>query len=193
MLLFNFQLRKYGIGKNKKIDDYQYGGGFGMVLKIEPIYKCINKLKKKIFYDEVIFLSPDGEKLNQLMVNNLSKKKNLIIICGHYKGIDQRIRDNLVTKEISIGDYVISCGEIASIVLIDSIIRILPGVINKKSFIDDSIQNGLKTSYPIYTRPYKYKNLKVPNILISGNHKKIKEWRNIQLLKKIEKNNKNKK
>jgi tRNA (guanine37-N1)-methyltransferase len=170
-------LREYSNNKYKSVDDYQFGGGAGMVLMIEPIDKCISKLKNERKYDEVIYLSPDGEKLNQSIANNFSMLNNIIILCGHYKGIDQRIRDNLITKEISIGDYVLSGGELAAVILCDSIIRLIPGVIgDETSALTDSFQDNLLSS-PIYTRPREYKGWEVPKILISGNTKEIEKWR----------------
>ena len=170
-------LREYSSNKYKSVDDYQFGGGAGMVLMIEPIDKCISKLKNERQYDEVIYLSPDGEKLDQSIANKFSLFNNLIILCGHYKGIDQRIRDNLITKEISIGDYVLSGGELAAAILCDSIIRLIPGVIgDETSALTDSFQDNL-LSYPIYTRPREYKGWEVPKILISGNTKEIEKWR----------------
>ncbi|MEO2056141.1 MAG: tRNA (guanosine(37)-N1)-methyltransferase TrmD [Flavobacteriaceae bacterium] len=170
-------LREYSNNKYKSVDDYQFGGGAGMVLMIEPIDKCISKLKNERKYDEVIYLSPDGEKLNQLIANKFSMLNNIIILCGHYKGIDQRIRDNLITKEISIGDYVLSGGELAAAILCDSIIRLIPGVIgDETSALTDSFQDNLLSS-PIYTRPREYKGWEVPEILISGNTEKIEKWR----------------
>ena len=170
-------LRSYSNHKQNKIDDYSFGGGAGMVLKAEPIAKCIRELKSKRKYDKVIFMSPDGKLLNQKLSNKLSQIKNIIIICGRYKGIDQRVRDNLVTMELSIGDYVLSGGELPAAVLCDSIIRLIPGVLNDEtSALEDSFQDGL-IAPPVYTRPSKYKNLKVPEILLSGDPKKVKEWR----------------
>lgn len=170
-------LREYSNNKYKSVDDYQFGGGAGMVLMIEPIDKCISKLKNERQYDEVIYLSPDGEKLNQSIANKFSMLNNIIILCGHYKGIDQRIRDNLITKEISIGDYVLSGGELAATILCDSIIRLIPGVIgDETSALTDSFQDNLLSS-PIYTRPREYKGWEVPEILISGNTKEIEKWR----------------
>ena len=170
-------LREYSNNKYKSVDDYQFGGGAGMVLMIEPIDKCISKLKNERQYDEVIYLSPDGEKLDQSIANKFSLFSNLIILCGHYKGIDQRIRDNLITKEISIGDYVLSGGELAAAILCDSIIRLIPGVIgDETSALTDSFQDNLLSS-PIYTRPREYKGWEVPKILISGNTKEIEKWR----------------
>ena len=170
-------LREYSNNKYKSVDDYQFGGGAGMVLMIEPIDKCISKLKNERQYDEVIYLSPDGEKLNQSIANKFSMLNNIIILCGHYKGIDQRIRDNLITKEISIGDYVLSGGELAAAILCDSIIRLIPGVIgDETSALTDSFQDNLLSS-PIYTRPREYKGWEVPEILISGNTREIEKWK----------------
>ena len=170
-------LREYSNNKYKSVDDYQFGGGAGMVLMIEPIDKCISKLKNERQYDEVIYLSPDGEKLNQSIANKFSLFNNIIILCGHYKGIDQRIRDNLITKEISIGDYVLSGGELAAAILCDSIIRLIPGVIgDETSALTDSFQDNLLSS-PIYTRPREYKGWEVPEILISGNTREIEKWK----------------
>ncbi|WGH27205.1 MAG: tRNA (guanosine(37)-N1)-methyltransferase TrmD [Candidatus Shikimatogenerans bostrichidophilus] len=180
-------LKNYGIGKNKKIDDYQYGGGYGMVLKIEPIYNCIKKIKKKKKIKKIIYLTPNSKLFNQKIANKLSKEKNLVFICGHYKGIDQRIRDNIITKEYSIGNYIISNGEISTLIVIDSIIRLIPGVIkNINSIITDSLykDNNNKYEYPLYTRPYNFNNMKVPKILLSGNHKKIINWRKNKIKKK---------
>ncbi len=169
-------LRNYGLGKHKQVDDEPYGGGAGMVMMVEPLDNCISKLKEARSYDEVIYLTPDGETLSQKIANTLSLKKNLIFLCGHYKGIDQRVRDLHVTKEISIGDYVLTGGELAACVLADSIIRLLPGVLNdEQSALSDSFQDNL-LSPPIYTRPAVYKNLEVPEILRSGNSKKIENW-----------------
>lgn len=171
------QLRDYGLGKYRQIDDEPYGGGAGMVMMIEPLDKCISELKAQRDYDEVIYLTPDGETLNQKIANTLSIKNNLIFLCGHYKGIDQRVRELHITKEISIGDYVLTGGELAACVLADSVIRLLPGVLNdEQSALTDSFQDNL-LSPPIYTRPDEYKGLKVPEILLSGNQKKIEDWR----------------
>ncbi len=175
-------LRKYAINKHGKIDDYQFGGGAGMVLMIEPIDKCITELKSQRVYDEVIYMTPDAPVLNQQTANKLSLKKNLIILTGHYKGVDQRVRDQFITKEISIGDYVLSGGELASAVLCDSIIRLIPGAIgDEMSALSDSFQDNL-LSPPIYTRPSDYKGAKVPEILLSGNFPKIEAWRNEKAL-----------
>jgi tRNA (guanine37-N1)-methyltransferase len=171
-------LREYGLGAYKQVDDYQYGGGAGMVMMIEPIDHCISKLKAERNYDEIIYLTPDGETLNQKTANECSLKKNLIMLCGHYKGVDQRVRDMFVTREISIGDFVLSGGELAAAVLTDSIVRLLPGVLNDEtSALSDSFQDNLLAP-EVYTRPAEYKGLKVPNILLSGDFPKIEEWRN---------------
>lgn len=171
------QIRDWSVGKYRQIDDEPYGGGAGMVMMVEPLDKCISELKSQRDYDEIIYLTPDGITLNQKIANSLSIKTNLMLICGHYKGIDQRVRDLHVTKEISIGDYVLTGGELAACVLADSVIRLLPGVLNdEQSALTDSFQDGL-LSPPIYTRPEEYKGLKVPEILLSGHFKKIEEWR----------------
>ncbi|QTY28219.1 tRNA (guanosine(37)-N1)-methyltransferase TrmD [Flavobacterium sp. CS20] len=176
-------LRDYSKNKYKQVDDYQYGGGAGMVLMPEPIDKCISKLKAERTYDEIIYLTPDGKTLNQKMANSLSLKQNLILLCGHYKGIDQRVREMHITKEISIGDYVLSGAEIVAIVLSDAIIRLIPGVLNDEtSALTDSFQDNLLAP-PIYTRPAEYKGKKVPEVLMSGHFKKIDEWRETQALK----------
>ncbi len=177
-------LRDYGMGNYKQVDDYQFGGGAGMVLMIEPIANCINDLKSKRDYDEVIYLTPDGETLNQGIANELSLKKNIIMLCGHYKGVDQRVRDTFVTREISIGDYVLSGGELAAAVLSDAIIRLLPGVLNDEtSALTDTFQDNLLAP-PVYTRPANYKGMQVPEILTSGNTPKIEEWREQEALKR---------
>lgn len=170
-------LRDWAINKHRQIDDEPYGGGAGMVMMIEPLDKCISELKSQREYDEVIYLTPDGVTLNQKIANTLSIQNNLIFLCGHYKGIDQRVRDLHITKEISIGDYVLTGGELAACVLADSVIRLLPGVLNdEQSALTDSFQDDL-LSPPIYTRPESYKGLEVPKILLSGNFAKIEEWR----------------
>ncbi|WP_139420039.1 tRNA (guanosine(37)-N1)-methyltransferase TrmD [Chryseobacterium mulctrae] len=177
------QLRDWSINKHRQIDDEPYGGGAGMVMMIEPIDKCISELKSQREYDEIIYLTPDGETLNQRIANTLSIKNNLIFLCGHYKGIDQRVRDLHITKEISIGDFVLTGGELAACVLADSIIRLVPGVLNdEQSALTDSFQDDL-LSPPIYTRPESYKGLEVPKILLSGNFAKIEEWRYEQAVK----------
>jgi tRNA (guanine37-N1)-methyltransferase len=170
-------LRDYGIGSYKQIDDYAFGGGAGMVLMMEPIINCINSLKSQRQYDEIIYMTPDGETLKQGVCNQLSLKQNLLILCGHYKGVDQRIRDHFITKEISIGDYVLSGGEMGAAVLCDAIIRLIPGVLNDEtSALTDSFQDNLLAP-PVYTRPEDFNGWKVPEILMSGNHAKIDEWR----------------
>ena len=173
-------IRKYSTNKQKSVDDYQYGGGAGMVMTIQPIDDLISNLKSERDYDEIIYLTPDGEQLNQEICNQLSAFKNVILLCGHYKGIDQRIRDHFITKEISIGDYVLTGGELGAIVLSDAIIRLIPGVISDEtSALTDSFQDQL-LSPPIYTRPSEYKGWKVPEILLSGDDKKIYKWRQEQ-------------
>ena len=179
-------LRQYGLGNYKQIDDYSFGGGAGMVLMIEPIDACISALKAERNYDEVIYLTPDGHTLNQPMANALSLKENIIILCGHYKGVDQRVRDHFVTKEISIGDYVLSGGELAAAVLADAIVRLIPGVLSDEtSALTDSFQDNLLAP-PVYTRPAEYKGWKVPDILLSGNTPQIDAWREEQAYKRTE-------
>jgi len=181
-------LKDYSNNKHKKVDDYAFGGGGGMVLKIEPIYNCIETIKKKKKIDLIIYMSPDGEKLNQKKANKLSLYKNIIIICGHYNGIDERIRKNIVNIEISIGDYVLTGGELPAAILIDSIARLIPGVLsNESTALNDSFQDDL-LGYPNYTRPAEFKEWKVPSILLSGNKKEIENWR----IKKSIENTKNK-
>ncbi|MFD0962850.1 tRNA (guanosine(37)-N1)-methyltransferase TrmD [Pseudofulvibacter geojedonensis] len=173
-------LRDYSTNKQKSIDDYQFGGGAGMVMMIEPIDLCISKLKSERDYQEIIYMTPDGETLNQGIANTLSLKENIIILCGHYKGVDQRVRDLFITKEISIGDFVLSGGELAANVLCDAVIRLIPGVLNDEtSALTDSFQDNLLAP-PVYTRPSDYKGNKVPDILLSGNFPKIEEWREEQ-------------
>ena len=180
-------IRDYSKNKQKSIDDYAFGGGAGMVLSIEPIDLCITKLKKQRDYDEIIFMTPDGETLSQSISNQLSTLNNIIIICGHYKGIDERIREHIITKEISIGDYVLSGGELAAAVLADSVIRLIPGVLNDEtSALTDSFQDNLLAP-PVYTRPADYKGWKVPDILTSGNLKAIEEWRMEKSIEKTKK------
>ena len=179
-------LRDYSTNKQKSVDDYQFGGGAGMVMCIQPIDDCINKLKTERDYDEIIYLSPDGETLNQQICNTLSTYKNLILLCGHYKGIDQRVRENIITKEISIGDYVLTGGEVAAAILSDAVIRLIPGVISDEtSALTDSFQDNLLAP-PIYTRPSNYKGWKVPEVLLSGNEKLITEWREKEAIKRTE-------
>jgi tRNA (guanine37-N1)-methyltransferase len=173
-------LRDYSTGKQKQIDDYAFGGGAGMVLMIEPIAACINKLKSERTYDEVIYMSPDGELLNQKICNQLSLVKNIMILCGHYKGVDERIRQHFITREISIGDYVLSGGELPAAVLSDGIIRLLPGVLNDEtSALSDSFQDNLLAP-PVYTRPAVFEGHKVPDILLSGHTANIEKWRHDQ-------------
>ena len=178
-------LRDYAIeNKQKQIDDYAFGGGAGMVLMIEPIDKCITKLKSERNYDEVIYMSPDGEMLDQKMANQLSLKKNIILLCGHYKGVDERVREHLITREISIGNYVLSGGELPAAVVCDAVIRLLPGVLNDEtSALSDSFQDDLLAP-PVYTRPSEYKGWKVPDILMSGHAAKIDQWRHEQSLER---------
>jgi len=188
--LINIQihdLRKYSNNKHKKIDDHAFGGEAGMVMCIEPIDNCISKLKNKRSYDEIIYLSPDGQTLKQSICNNLSTKKNLILLCGHYKGIDHRVRELHITKEISIGDYVITGGEVAAAILSDAVVRLIPNVISDQtSALTDSFQDNLLAP-PIYTRPANYKGLQVPEILLSGNDKLIKEWRESKAINRTKK------
>jgi tRNA (guanine37-N1)-methyltransferase len=170
-------LRQWAVNEYGQIDDYQYGGGAGMVMMCEPLAKAIEALQQQTRYDEIIYVTPDGERYNQSAANQLSLKGNLLIICGHYKGIDDRIRQQYVTKEISIGDYVLSGGELAAAVLVDSIGRLLPGVLNDEtSALFDSFQDNLLAP-PVYTRPVDFNGMKVPDVLMSGDHKKIEEWR----------------
>jgi tRNA (guanine37-N1)-methyltransferase len=179
-------LRQYGIGKHNQIDDYQFGGGAGMVMMPEPLDRCISQLKSERNYDEIIFMCPDGNRFEQKLANKLSLKNHLLIICGHYKGIDERIREEHVTMEISIGDYVLSGGEIAAAVVIDSISRLIPGVLNNESSaLLDSFQDNLLAP-PVYTRPADYKGRLVPDILLSGHEAKIDEWRYEQSLKRTQ-------
>lgn len=180
-------LREYATGKNRQVDDYAFGGGAGMVLQIEPIARCIRALQAECHYDEIIYLTPDGERLEQRIVNQLSLQTNLLLLCGHYKGVDQRVRDLFVTREISIGDYVLSGGELAAAVLADAIIRLVPGVLNDEtSALTDSFQDGLLAP-PVYSRPSSFEGNSVPEVLLSGHEAKIEEWRleqSIQLTQK---------
>jgi len=179
-------IREYGKGNYRQVDDYAFGGDAGMVMMIEPIFELMQKLKNERSYDEIIYLTPDGERLTQGCVNNLSTYENIMILCGHYKGVDHRIREHLITKEISIGDYVLSGGEIAAAVLVDAIVRIVPGVISDEtSALTDSFQDGLLAP-PVYTRPEEFNGWRVPDILLSGNHKKIAEWQEEQSLKRTQ-------
>ena len=180
-------LKNYACSKRKQVDDYQFGGGSGMVMMIEPIKKCIDNLKKQRDYKEIIYMTPDAELLSQKIANKLSIEGNLIILCGHYKGVDQRIRDKLITMEISIGDYVLSGGELPAAVLCDSIIRLIPGVLgDETSALSDSFQDGILAP-PVYTRPANFENMKVPEILLSGNKAKIEQWREEKALERTKK------
>ena len=177
-------LRKYGIGPRKNVDDYCYGGDAGMVLMVEPVFRMIEELSADRHYDEIIYMSPDGERLTQGISNSLSLMENIIILCGHYKGIDHRIREHLVTREISVGDYVVSGGEIPAALLADSIIRLIPGALtDETSALSDSFQDGL-LSPPQYTRPAEFNGWKVPDVLLSGNPKLIREWQDRQALER---------
>ena len=179
-------LRSFGLGAYKQVDDYQYGGAAGMVLMIEPLVNCIESLKSKYQFDEIIYLSPDGELLNQSIANQLSLKENILMICGHYKGIDQRVRDHWITREISIGDYVLSGGELAACVLVDAIGRLIPGVLNDEtSALTDSFQDQLLAP-PVYTRPAEFKGLHVPDILLSGHQSQIENWRMEQSIQRTQ-------
>lgn len=178
------QLRAFTADKHRKVDDYAFSGGAGMVMMIGPVAKCIESLQSEREYDEVIYMSPDGKLLSQTMANTLSLKGNLIMLCGHYKGIDERIREHFITKEISIGNYVLSGGELAAAVLVDSMVRLIPGVLgDETSALSDSFQDGL-VSPPVYTRPRDFRGWKVPEILLSGNERLIAEWKNEQAVKR---------
>ncbi len=180
-------IRDYATDKHRRVDDYPFGGGAGMVMMIEPVLNCIEKLKKDRGYDEIIFMTPDGEKFDQPTANQFSILKNIILLCGHYKGIDERLRDHIITREISIGDYVLSGGELAAAVVTDSIVRVLPGVLgDETSALSDSFQDGL-LSPPVFTRPADYKGWRVPDILLSGHDRKIDEWRHEQALERTRK------
>lgn len=175
-------LRDYATNKHKSVDDYPYGGGSGMVMQVEPFAACIEQLQATRQYDEIIFLTPDGETLTQTTANNLSTKKNLLLLCGHYKGIDQRIRDLYVTRELSIGDYVLSGGELPAAVLVDAVVRLLPGVLSDEtSALSDSFQGGLLDA-PVYTRPANWRGHRVPDVLLSGNEAAINQWRDEQAM-----------
>ena len=179
-------LRDFSTNKHKSVDDYCFGGGAGMVMTIEPVYRAIEYLKSQRQYDEIIYTSPDGEKLDQKMANNLSMYNNIIILAGHYKGIDQRIRENLITKEISIGDYVLSGGELAAAVICDAIVRLIPGAMSdEQSALSDSFQDDLLAP-PVYTRPAEFRGWKVPDILLSGNTGEIEKWRHEQSVERTE-------
>jgi tRNA (guanine37-N1)-methyltransferase len=180
-------LRSYATDKHKSVDDYAYGGGAGMVLMIEPVDRCISDLKSKRHYDDIIYMSPDGELLTQKVSNELSLKENLILLCGHYKGVDERVREHLITREISIGDYVLSGGELAAAVVADSVIRLLPGVLNDEtSALSDSFQDGL-VAPPVYSRPATYKGWNVPDVLLSGHEAKINSWKQEQAVERTRK------
>ena len=177
-------IRKYGLGPHKSVDDYCYGGDAGMVMMVEPVFKMINELTEQRHYDEIIYMSPDGELLSQGIANELSLKENIIILCGHYKGIDHRIREHLITREISIGDYVLSGGEIPAAVVADSIVRLIPGALtDETSALSDSFQDDL-LSPPVYTRPAEFNGWKVPDVLLSGNPKLIQAWQDEQALER---------
>jgi tRNA (guanine37-N1)-methyltransferase len=179
-------LRRWAVNEYGQVDDYQFGGGAGMVIMCEPLVRAIEELSAEKKFDEIIFLTPDGERLSQSIANQLSLKENILMICGHYKGIDQRIRDHFVTREISIGDYVLSGGELAAAVLVDAIGRLLPGVLNDEtSALFDSFQDNLLAP-PVYTRPEVYRDWKVPEVLLSGDHKKITEWRYEEAVKRTQ-------
>src|SRR6056297_2636877 len=180
-------LRNYSDNKHNRIDDYAYSAGAGMVLRVEPVYKAISDLKSQRKYDEIIYTSPDGEVFNQQQANQLSTYENIIILCGHYKGIDQRIRDHLITKEISIGDYVLTGGELAAAIITDSVIRLIPGAMgDETSALTDSFQDGLLAP-PVYTRPADFNGWKVPDILLSGNDAAVEEWKMQQALERTKK------
>lgn len=180
-------LRDYSEDKHRKVDDYPYGGGAGMVLTAQPIFSCIEKLKSDREYDEVIFTAPDGDIFEQQYANDLSIKGNIIILCGHYKGVDQRVRDELITREFSVGDYVLSGGELPALIITDAVVRLLPGVLgDAESALTDSFQEGLLEA-PVYTRPSEFNGLKVPDILLSGDHKKINEWRSKKAIERTKK------
>lgn len=182
-----YDIRVYSTNKHKKVDNYPYGGGAGMVMMAEPIVAAIEDLKSKVNYDAIIFMTPDGEVFNQQTANHFSSFDNILLLCGHYKGIDERIRENYITHEISIGDYVLSGGELAAIVVTDTLIRLIPGVLgDETSALSDSFQDGL-LSPPVYTRPFDFRGLKVPEILLSGNEKAIVEWKHQQALERTQK------
>ncbi len=182
--IYLHQLRDFTTDKHKKVDDYAFSGGAGMVMMIEPIAACIESLKKERDYDEIIYTSPDGEMFDQPMANSMSLLKNIIILCGHYKGIDERIREHFITKEISIGNYVLSGGELAAAVITDALVRLLPGVLgNEVSALSDSFQNNL-VAPPVYTRPRNFRGMQVPEVLLSGNEQLIEEWKHDQSLER---------
>lgn len=180
-------LREYGLGPRKNVDDYSYGGDAGMVMMVEPIFNCISDLQKERRYDEIIFMTPDGEQLSQGMANELSLKENIIILCGHYKGIDHRIREHLITKEITIGDYVLSGGEIPAAVVVDAVVRLIPGALtDETSALSDSFQDDM-LSAPVYTRPASFNGWDVPQVLLCGDPKKIRAWQDEQALERTAK------
>ncbi len=182
--IYTHNIRDYSTNKHRNVDDYQYGGGAGMVMSIEPIAAAIEKLKSERTYDEIIYMSPDGELLEQPLCNSLSLKGNLMILCGHYKGVDERIREHYITKEISIGSYVLSGGELAAAIVVDSVVRLIPGVLNDEtSALTDCFQDGL-LSPPVYTRPPEFNGWKVPEILLSGDSAKIDQWREDQAIER---------
>ena len=179
-------LREYGLGRHRQVDDYQFGGGAGMVMMIEPIVACLEKLQSERQYDEVIFMTPDGQRFEQKTANRLSMKENLIILCGHYKGIDERIREHFITMEISIGDFVLSGGELPAALVVDAIGRLIPGVLNDEtSALFDSFQDNLLAP-PVYTRPAEYRGWSVPEVLLSGNFKEIEDWRYDEALRRTQ-------
>jgi tRNA (guanine37-N1)-methyltransferase len=185
--IYLHNIRDYSTNKYKQVDDYPYGGGAGMVLMIEPIAKCIENLQKQRNYDAIVYMTPDGQQLNQKIANRCSLFKNVIVLCGHYKGVDQRVRDLFVTEEISVGDYVLSGGELAAAIFCDAIIRLIPGVLgNETSALTDSFQDNLLAP-PIYTRPVDYRGNKVPDILTSGNTPKVEKWREEQAVERTKK------
>ncbi|AYB30260.1 tRNA (guanosine(37)-N1)-methyltransferase TrmD [Chryseolinea soli] len=180
-------LRQYATNKHRTTDDYAFGGGAGMVMMIEPIDNCLTELKSQRTYDDIIYMSPDGQRLSQPLANELSLKKNLILLCGHYKGVDERVREHLITREISIGDYVLSGGELAAAVVADAVVRLIPGVLSDEtSALSDSFQDNL-IAPPVYTRPAEYKGWKVPDVLLSGHQARIEEWRHDQALERTQK------
>lgn len=180
-------IRDFSTNKHKSVDDYPFGGGAGLVMSIEPIDRCISHLKEQREYDEIIYLSPDGEVFDQKMANQLSGKKNLMFLCGHYKGVDERVREHLVTREISIGSFVLTGGELAAATIVDAVVRLIPGVLNdEQSALSDSFQDDL-ISPPVYTRPAEYNGWKVPDILLSGHQAKVDEWRHEQSVLRTEK------
>lgn len=182
--IYIHDLRKYAHDRHRTIDDTPYGGGAGMILKPEPIFECVEQLQKKQSYDEIIYLTADGDKFDQKIANELSLKKNLLILCGHYKGIDERVRQALVTREISIGDYVLTGGELAALVIVDAVIRLIPGVLHDgESLLSDSFQEKLLDA-SWYTRPVEFRGMKVPEVLLSGDHRAIQKWRQEERLKK---------